>query len=60
VLEVSNLIVVFYLCFSAPIPTVVEHLNGESSDEDSDDDKNRANSSVHSTTAVPSKQPHCM
>ena len=46
----------------APIPTMVEHLNGETSDEDEDDEDSEAessrdNCSVHSTTAGHSNQP---
>lgn len=47
---------------NTPIPTMVERLNGETSDEDGEDsdaDCNTVNSSVHSTTAVHSDQPRC-
>ena len=39
---------------------MVDRLNGETSDEDSDVKSDAANSSVDSTTAVRSNQPHCM
>lgn len=50
----------------APIPTMVEHLNGETTDEDEVDEdskaeNNRDNCSVHSTTATGrSNQPRRM
>jgi len=49
-----------FFSVAAPIPTMVEHINGETSDEDSDADNEPLNCSVHSTTTVRSNPTRCM